>query len=337
MNRRDLMAMLGGVAATWPRCVSAQSEMRPWLARADDKASTIGILSSQNESFDAPYLAAFRKGLSEVGFGEGQNLTIEYRWSDGHNDQLRTLAEGLVAMRVVAIAAMGSAAVAMAAKAATTNIPIVFATGGDPLTLGLVSRINRPEGNVTGVSFFLDPLGAKRMELLRELLPNVTSIALLVNPTNPSAGSNIRDAQRAAGALGLKVDILKVSNEEDINAAFAFPAGEQPDALIVDADAFFSSRRDRLVVLAAMKMIPAIYSLRGYVEAGGLISYGTSVTDAYRAAGVYMGRVLGGLKPADLPVMQASKFELVINLKTAKALGLTIPPTLLARADEVIE
>jgi putative ABC transport system substrate-binding protein len=279
---------------------------------------------------------AFRQGLSETGYIEDQNITIEYRWAEDHYDRLPGLAADLVRRKVTVIAAAGTPA-ALAAKAATAVIPIVFETAGDPGTLGLVASLNRPGGNVTGVTQLSSELVAKRLGLLHDLIPTAKIIGLLVNPKDPRAETQSRDMQEAAHALGLQIHILNASTEGEIDAAFAGLVQVQAGALIVGTGTFFNARREQLVALAARHRVPAIYQYRHFVAVGGLISYGPSLTDSYRLAGIYTGRVLKGEKPADLPVARPTKFELVINLKTANALGLTIPPGVLAIADEVVE
>ena len=279
---------------------------------------------------------AFRQGLSEGGSIDGRSVTIENRWAEGHYDRLPALAADLVGRRVAVIAANFLPA-ALAAKAATQTIPIVFLTGSDPIRAGLVSSINRPTGNVTGIAFMFTLLGAKNLQLLRELVPKATVIAVLVNPTNPNAEPQLRDAQAAAYALGQQLVVLDAATEREIESVFATLAERQVGALLVTADGFLIGRQDQLVALAARYAVPTMYPLSQYVVAGGLISYGASLSDAFRQTGLYVGRILKGAHPADLPVLQSAKFELVINLKTAKALSLDVPPTLLALADEVIE
>jgi putative ABC transport system substrate-binding protein len=326
MRRREFITLLGGGAAVaaWPLAARAQ---QPSMA-------LVGLLSGSQR--DDREISAIRQGLKEAGYVEGRNLAIKYRSADGHFDRLPALAADLVADAVAAIVALAPPA-AVAAKAATSTIPIVFATGADPVELGLVSSLNRPGGNVTGVTFFVNTLGAKRLELLRELFPGATVISFLINPRNPTSDSQTRDVQAAARAFGVELLILNAGSEREIDAAFASLVEQRANAIIVGADSFFSSRRDQLVGLAARHALPAMYFVREFVDIGGLISYGASVTDAYRLTGGYAGRILKGEKPADLPVQQTVKFELAINLKTAKALGLTVPLIMQTSADEVIE
>jgi putative ABC transport system substrate-binding protein len=285
-----------------------------------------------------PTVCAFRQGLKEAGYVEGENVAIEYRWAEAQMDSVPALAADLVRRRVAVIAALGNANVAMAAKAATTTTPIVFLVGDDPVRLGLVASLARPGGNMTGINLFADEIAAKRLNLLRELIPAAGRVAALINPTNPSnADIAARDLEAAAHAMALRLQVHKARTSREIDAAFATFAGERPDALFITGDTLFNSRRVQLVHLASHHRLPTVYASRAYPEIGGLMSYGTNVSDAYRQAGVYTGRILRGTKPADLPVLQASKFELVINAQAARMLGLTVPPTLLARADEVIE
>jgi putative ABC transport system substrate-binding protein len=295
----------------------------------------IGFVRSTSLSDSTQFVTAFRRGLKELGFVEGENVAIEYRWAEDQYDRLRTLVADLVDRKVAVIAANSPSA--LAAKTATTTIPIVFTTGDDPMNLGLVTSLSRPTGNVTGVTFFAGAVVAKQLELLHELLPQATVISVLVNPNFPGATFQLRDVQEAARTLGHTMHVLNASTGSEINTAFATIAQQRTDALLVAGDPFFLSRVSQFVTLAARHAVPTIYAQREYVAGGGLISYGTSVTDAYRQVGVYVGRILRGAKPTDLPVVRATKFELVINLQTAKLLSLEVPPTLLARADEVIE
>jgi ABC-type uncharacterized transport system substrate-binding protein len=298
----------------------------------------IGFLSSTSLDTYAHRLRAFRQGLKETGYVEGENVAIEYRWAENQFNRLPELASELVRRQVAVIAATGGTASPLAAKAATATIPIVFAVGEDPVRLGLAASLARPGGNATGINFFIYELVAKRLEILRALVPGATRVAVLVNPANvTTTASTLRDVEAAARTMGLQLQILNASTSGEINAAFATLARERVDALFVGPDSLFNSRRVQLVILTARHGIPATYAQRDIVEAGGLMSYGTNITDAYRQVGAYAGRILKGANPADLPVVQASKFELVINAETARAFGLTVPTTLLASADEVIE
>jgi putative ABC transport system substrate-binding protein len=325
MRRRDFVILLAGAMGGRPFAVRAQQKVMP----------VIGFLGSTSR--DAPLVAAFLEGLAETGYVEGQNAAIEYRWAEGRYDRLPALAAELVKRRVDVIVTQGGIPPTRAAKSATSTIPIVFAVGTDPVEDGLVASLARPGGNLTGVTFMMTELNSKRLELLSELVPQARVITLLVNPNNPSAERTMRDVQEAARAKGVQLLILRAGTESEIDAAFASFVQQHAGALLVGNDPFFNSRREQLGALALRHAVPAIYEAREYVAAGGLISYGTSLTAANRLKGIFVGRILNGTKPADLPVQQPTTFELVINLKTAKVLGLTVPPSLLARADEVIE
>jgi putative ABC transport system substrate-binding protein len=327
VRRREFITLLGGAAA-WPSVAAAQRAAIP----------VVGVLDGGSADKNEEYLAPFRQGLSESGYVEGQNVAVEYSWADGRYDRLPGLAADLVRRQVNVIAVPNGTPATLAAKAATSAIPIVFGVGDDPVRLGLVASLARPGGNATGINFFIGELVAKRLGLLRELVPGATRVAVLVNPADATRTETVvRDAQAAARDIGLQVLVFNASTIQEIDTAFATLVRERVDALFVGPDAFFNRRRVQLAIMPARHAVPAAYGVRDYTEAGGLISYGISLGDSRRQVGVYIGRILSGAKPADLPVLQPTKFELVINLSPAKALGLEIPPTLLARADEVIE
>jgi putative tryptophan/tyrosine transport system substrate-binding protein len=327
VRRREFITLLGGAAASWPLAARAQQQM-----------PVIGLLDQRSPDELADRLRGFRQGLSDAGFVEGQNVAIDYRWAENKMDRLPELATGLVRRQVAVIVATSGISPALAAKAATTTIPIVFIVSDDPVRLGLVASLARPDGNLTGINFFSSELVAKRLELLRDLVPTATRVAVLINPANAAyTEPTVREVGTAAHTMGLKIQVLKASTIREINAAFETFARERPDALFVGHDALFNGRRTQLVHLATRHAVPASYSARDFAEAGGLMSYGTNIADAWRQAGSYAGGILKGAKPADLPVVQSSKFELVINAQTATILGLTVPPSLLAIADEVIE
>ena len=326
MNRRDFIVFLGGAALTWPMELNAQPA-----------TPIVGFLSNRSTAESGNVVAAFREGLNEAGFVEGHNITIDYRLAEDQLDRLPALAADLVRRQVAVIAASGGIAAALAAKAATATIPIVFTNGTDPIKFGLVGNLDRPGGNVTGVSLFAAAPGAKRLELLRELVPGPALFAVLADPTNADADAKAKEMQAAASALGQGIEIVHVRSEQEFGSVFAGLAQRGVRALLVSNEVLFTSRRDQVVALAAHHAIPAIYAYQEFAAGGGLMSYGPSRNDGYRQSGVYVARILKGEKPGDMPVSQPTKFELVINLKTAKALGLYIPPTLLAHANEVIE
>jgi ABC-type uncharacterized transport system substrate-binding protein len=325
MRRREFIGLVGGAAA-WPLAAHAQQP-----------TPVIGYLGATSRGKDARTLVALGQGLKEAGFVEGQNVAIEYRWADGQYDRLPALASDLARRQVAVIFAPASTPAALAAKAATSTIPIVFTVGSDPVAAGLVASLARPGGNITGVSILINLLSAKRLELLKSILPDATVIAVLMNPNSANAWPDLNETQAAARALGLQLIVLKASTESEIDAAFASLAQHRPAAVFLLADGFFRNQYEQLIALASRHAMPASYPWPEFAEAGGLMSYGANNADSWRQGGFYIGRILRGEKPSDLPVIQATKLELVINLKTAKALGLTVPPTLLATADEVIE
>jgi putative tryptophan/tyrosine transport system substrate-binding protein len=326
MRRRDFIKVIAGSAAAWPLAARSQQPAMP----------VVGFLNSVSAVPFAHYTAAFRQGLHEAGFTEGQNLTIEYRWAEGHPERLPRLTADLISRQVAVIAATGGPATGLAAKAATSAIPIVFVSGVDPIKVGLVASLNRPEGNVTGVSPLSSSLGSKRLEILHTLVPKATVIGILVNP-NYDPDAQVRDVQEAANKIGLQVKVLPATSVDEIDKAFASVSQQAVTALFVSNDPYLDSQRDQIIALAARAEIPTMYYTREYTAAGGLISYGANIADAYRQAGIYTGKILKGAKPADLPVLQPTNFELIINLKAAKALNLDVPTKLIALADEVIE
>jgi len=327
MRRRDFVTLVGGAAAAWPLAARAQQPATP----------VIGFLSVRSAVDSARLVAAFGKGLEEAGFSEGRNLAIDHRFADGRLDRLPELAADLVRRPVAVLVTAGGAPSAIAAKRATPNIPIVFVIGNDPVAAGLVASLSHPGGNVTGMTIISQDLAPKRLGLLRELTPNATRFAGLANLKTPEGQVQASNMKAAAQALGLKLRMFEASDEKEIDSVFATLAKDKADALLVGADALFDVHRDKLIALVAAAAIPAIYQFRDFTTAGGLMSYDPDIADAYRQAGVYAGKILKGALPSDLPIQQPTKFQLVINLKTAKDLGLEIPPTLLARADEVIE
>jgi putative tryptophan/tyrosine transport system substrate-binding protein len=327
MRRREFITLVGGTAVAWPFVARAQQPAMP----------VVGFVRVGSADASARFGAAFRKGLNETGYAEGQNVTVEYHWVEGQYARLPALMADLVRRQVAVIATPGNQP-SLAAKAATATIPIVFGVGDDPVRLGLVASLARPGGNATGINFFLVEVAAKRLRLLHDLVPKAVRIAVLVNPANASSAEpTLRDVQKAAPAIGLQTQILNATTIGEIDAAFATLARERADALFVAGDAFFASRAVQFATLTARDRIPATYSLRDYVAAGGLMSYGTDFADSFRQVGVYTGNILRGAKPADLPVVQSSKFEFLINLQTARALGIEVPPGVLSIADEVIE
>jgi putative tryptophan/tyrosine transport system substrate-binding protein len=327
MRRRDFIIVIGGAAA-WPLTGRAQQPTIPVVA----------FVHGGSSDTSARNVAAFRKGLSETGYVEGQNVAVDYHWLEGQFDRLPPLMADLVRRRVAVITTPAGNLATLAAKAATTTIPIVFGVGEDPAKLGLVASLARPGGNATGINFFTQEMNAKGLALLHELVPNAARVAVLVNPANAASAENtLREVQQAAPTIGLQIHVLNASTTREIDAVFAILAGERPDALFVVTDSLFASRRIQFATLASRDRIPAAYGNREYVEAGGLMSYGTNIADSFHQVGVYVGDILKGAKPADLPVVQSTKFEFVINLQTARLLGIDVPPTLLATADEVIE
>jgi putative ABC transport system substrate-binding protein len=326
-RRRDVIALIGGVAVGWPLAARAQQKPMP----------VIGFLSGGSPNAYASRIAAFRKGLNESGYIDGQDVAIEFRWAQGQYDRLPVFAADLVRQKVAVIVSSGGDVAALSAKAATSSIPIVTVSGSDPVKAGLVVSFNRPGGNVTGASFVATELETKRLQILHEVVPTAAVIGILINPTNPAAESRSNDLRLMARTLEQNIHIISASSESDLETAFAALIEQRAGALLVSTDSFFTSQRDRLVALAARHALPTMYSWREFVEAGGLVSYGPIIIEVYRQVGIYTGRILKGEKPAELPFLRPIKFELVINLKTAKALGLTIPTALLARADEVIE
>ena len=326
MRRREFITLLGGAAAAWPLDARAQQPAMP----------VIGFLSALLQATTAPDTATFRQSLAEAGYVEGRNLGIEYRFAEGQYDRLPTMASELLRRQVAVIVAMGTPA-ALAAKAATASLPIVFSVTEDPVKLGLVASLARPGGNATGVSFLLSELGAKQLGLLRELVPAASRFGLLVNPNNENAEAITGDLKAAAATIGVEIDVVRATDSREIEEAFVALIRDKVHALLVGTDPFFYSRRVQLATLATRHALPTIYNLRAYAEAGGLMSYGTNITEAYRQVGVYTGRILKGTKPADLPVIRPTKFEFVINMQTARELGIDLPPGVLALADEVIE
>jgi putative tryptophan/tyrosine transport system substrate-binding protein len=328
VRRREFITLLGGAAAAWPLAARAQQPALP----------VIGFVDAGSAVSSAQWATAFRQGLNEAGYTDGRNVTVEYHWLDGRYDRVPGVISDLVSRRVAVIATPGSVPATLAAKAATSTIPIVFGVGEDPVKLGLVANFARPGGNATGINFFVSEAVPKRLGLLRDLVPGAHRIAVMINPGNDATAEvTLKEVQKAAGAFGLQMQVLNASNRDEINAAFAAISRERAEALFVAPDGFFYSRRVQFATLAARDRIPAAYASRAYTEVGGLMSYGTDIADSFRQAGIYAGKILSGAKPADLPVTQSTKFEFVINLQTAKALGLAVPSGLLLAADEVIE
>jgi len=327
VRRRQFITLLGGAAVTWPLAARAQQAAMP----------VIGFISGRSPGDSEALATAFRRGLTETGFIEGRNVAIEYRWAEYHNERLPAMVADLVRLKVAVIASISGTPTVIAAKAATTTIPIVFAIGSDPVTSGVVTSLNQPGGNVTGVTFFTVPLGSKRLELLRDFVPKATNVAVLVNPETAVSRTDGANVKAAAQSVGMQAHLMNASTEGQIEDAFKVTVERRIDALLVTADLFFISQRQQLVALAARHAIPVVYYAREFVVAGGLVSYGASETDAFRSAGVYVAKVLNGARPGDLPIMLPTKFELAINLKTAKALGLTVPLIMQMTADEVIE
>ena len=328
MKRREFITLLSGAAAAWPLAARGQQPAMP----------VVGLVNARSPEASERNVAAFRKGLNEAGYVEGQNVTVEYHWLNGQYDRLPSLMADLVRRRVAVIATPGATLPALAAKAATATVPIVFGVGEDPVGLGLVASFAHPGGNATGINIFLNELVAKRLGLLHELVPKAVRVAVLVNPANaPTAEATLRDIPDAARAIGLQIQVLNASTSREIEAIFATLVRDQADALFVAGDGFFTSRRGQFATLAARDRIPAAYSNRAYPEVGGLMSYGTDIADTFHQAGVYTGQILKGAKPADLPVLQSTKFEFVINLQTARALGLEVSNSIQLLADEVIE
>ena len=327
MRRRNFISLVGGLAVAWPIAAGAQQSAMP----------VVGFIDVGSPADSGAHVASFRQGLNDMGYFEGRNILIEYRWAEGRHDRYPELAADLIRQKVNVIATGANSSASLAVKAATSTIPIVFGVGEDPVKLGLVASLARPGGNATGINFFAAELTAKRLGLLREMVPGAARVAFLVNPANVTAESTVKDLEAAAPAFGVQIQIFDAGTIREIDAAFASLVRQRFDALFVGPDLFFSTRRVQLAIAAARHAVPTIFAQREYAEAGGLMSYGTNIADTYRQVGVYTGRILKGAKPADLPVVQSTKFELVINAQTARTLGLTVPDNLLATADEVIE